>query len=75
MASLPACLVTYLLCFASFGLAESAARPQRRANSCKKPVATVKNGSYAGIYSADYDQDFFLGMPYATVSVSRCCSE
>ncbi|KAL2159564.1 hypothetical protein VTH06DRAFT_2133 [Thermothelomyces fergusii] len=29
------------------------------------PVVTVLNGSYAGIHSAEYNQDFFLGMPYA----------
>lgn len=31
------------------------------------PVVTVKNGSYSGIHSAEYGQDFFLGMPYAKV--------
>ncbi|KAF6844168.1 carboxylesterase family protein, partial [Colletotrichum musicola] len=29
------------------------------------PVVAVKNGSYTGIHSAIYNQDFFLGMPYA----------
>lgn len=29
------------------------------------PTAQVKNGTYAGRYSAEYNQDFFLGMPYA----------
>ncbi|KAG7384478.1 hypothetical protein PHYBOEH_009435 [Phytophthora boehmeriae] len=29
------------------------------------PTATVKNGSYYGVYQSTYDQDFFLGMPYA----------
>lgn len=29
------------------------------------PVVTVKNGSYEGVYSSEYDQDFFLGMRYA----------
>ncbi|AEO67420.1 uncharacterized protein THITE_125668 [Thermothielavioides terrestris NRRL 8126] len=32
------------------------------------PIVKVKNGSYAGIYSAEYNQDFFLGMPYAQVA-------
>lgn len=31
------------------------------------PTAAVKNGTYAGVYSAKYDQDFFLGIPYAQV--------
>jgi hypothetical protein len=45
------------------------------------PVVTVKNGSYEGLYSSQYDQDFFLGMRYSQVratSVTRsydcCCS-
>ncbi|TDZ22036.1 Lipase 1 [Colletotrichum orbiculare MAFF 240422] len=29
------------------------------------PVVAVKNGSYAGVHSAQYSQDFFLGIPYA----------
>ncbi|GKT63618.1 carboxylesterase family protein [Colletotrichum tofieldiae] len=29
------------------------------------PVVDVKNGSYVGIHNAEYNQDFFLGMPYA----------
>ncbi|KAJ5498814.1 Carboxylesterase type B [Penicillium expansum] len=29
------------------------------------PTATVKNGTYTGRYNAEYDQDFFLGIPYA----------
>jgi hypothetical protein len=29
------------------------------------PVATTKNGSFAGLYSSEYNQDFFLGVPYA----------
>lgn len=33
------------------------------------PTVAVKNGTYSGIYSNEYDQDFFLGMPYAQV----CC--
>lgn len=29
------------------------------------PTAQVKNGTYSGRYSAEYNQDFFLGIPYA----------
>jgi len=29
------------------------------------PTAQTKNGTYVGVYSAEYDQDFFLGVPYA----------
>ncbi|KAK2776262.1 carboxylesterase family protein [Colletotrichum kahawae] len=35
------------------------------------PVVAVKNGSYAGIHSAEYNQDFFLGIPYAKVTPER----
>lgn len=43
------------------------------------PIVTVKNGSYEGVHSAEYDQDFFLGMRYSqvwTTSMTRsyeCC--
>ncbi|KAH7120493.1 Alpha/Beta hydrolase protein [Dactylonectria macrodidyma] len=42
------------------GLLGSAAASQHSA-----PKVSVKNGTYAGTYSAQYDQDYFLGMPYA----------
>lgn len=35
--------------------------------AASSPVVTVKNGSYEGVYSPEYDQDFFLGMRYAQV--------
>ncbi|OKL59938.1 hypothetical protein UA08_04862 [Talaromyces atroroseus] len=28
------------------------------------PTVTAKNGSYYGLYNSEYNQDFFLGMPY-----------
>ncbi|KAL4882925.1 Alpha/Beta hydrolase protein [Aspergillus karnatakaensis] len=31
----------------------------------KAPRAHVKNGTYEGIYSPEYDQEFFLGVPFA----------
>ncbi|KAH4600359.1 carboxylic ester hydrolase [Parastagonospora nodorum] len=37
----------------------------RATDSVDAPVVQVKNGSYEGIYSAEYKQDFFLGVPYA----------
>lgn len=36
--------------------------------AASSPVVTVKNGSYEGLYSLEYDQDFFLGMRYAQVN-------
>ncbi|KAG5926473.1 hypothetical protein E4U42_003272 [Claviceps africana] len=31
----------------------------------QKPTVRVKNGTYQGVFSPGYQQDFFLGMPYA----------
>ncbi|KAJ9151369.1 Carboxylic ester hydrolase [Pleurostoma richardsiae] len=31
----------------------------------KPPTVKILNGTYQGVYSNSYDQDFFLGMPYA----------
>ncbi|KAK3319621.1 triacylglycerol lipase [Cercophora scortea] len=33
-------------------------------NTCP-PILQTRNGTYTGIYSSTYDQDFFLGVPYA----------
>lgn len=33
--------------------------------SCSAPTVTVMNGTYAGVYSPGYQQEFFLGMPFA----------
>jgi triacylglycerol lipase len=30
-----------------------------------EPAITVKNGTYVGIHSSIYNQDLFLGIPYA----------
>lgn len=35
------------------------------------PVATVRNGTYVGVHSTTYNQDFFLGMPYAQQPVGN----
>ncbi|CEL07886.1 hypothetical protein ASPCAL11040 [Aspergillus calidoustus] len=37
----------------------------------KSPKAHVKNGTYEGIYSAEYHQDFFLGVPFAQPPVDN----
>ncbi|EEY56697.1 lipase, putative [Phytophthora infestans T30-4] len=34
------------------------------------PTAAVKNGSYFGVYQPAYDQDLFLGMPFAQPPVN-----
>lgn len=33
--------------------------------SSRSPTATVLNGTYSGLYLPYFDQDIFLGMPYA----------
>jgi hypothetical protein len=38
-------------------------------NGTAAPTVTVRNGTYSGVFSPEYDQDFFLGLPYAKVSV------
>lgn len=34
-------------------------------DSASSPVAQLKNGTYVGAHSSQYNQDFFLGIPYA----------
>ncbi|KAG6004398.1 hypothetical protein E4U21_001118 [Claviceps maximensis] len=36
-----------------------------RDHKCQQPTASVKNGTYQGVYSPGYQQDLFLGIPYA----------
>jgi triacylglycerol lipase len=40
----------------------------RACNSTGRPTVTVKNGTYYGVHNPDFNQDFFLGMPFAKVS-------
>lgn len=35
------------------------------------PTAAVRNGTYIGVHSTTYNQDFFLGMPYAQQPVGN----
>lgn len=35
------------------------------------PTACVKNGTYQGVYSPEYNQDHFLGIPYAEPPVGN----
>jgi carboxylesterase type B len=41
-----------------FGLASCA-------YNASAPTVHVKNGTYVGVHSPEYNQDYFLGMPYA----------
>jgi hypothetical protein len=33
--------------------------------NCDPPAVNLDNGTYLGLYNQEYDQDFFLGIPYA----------
>jgi cholinesterase len=35
------------------------------------PTVALRNGTYTGVHSTTYDQDFFLGMPYAQQPVGN----
>ncbi|OJJ00300.1 hypothetical protein ASPVEDRAFT_51519 [Aspergillus versicolor CBS 583.65] len=48
----------------------ASATPSRRGDS-GLPKAHVKNGTYEGVYSPEYDQDFFLGVPFAQPPVDN----
>lgn len=47
-------LYVLALACAKFGLATGAG-----------PTATTRNGTYVGVHSNGYDQDFFLGIPFS----------
>lgn len=64
-------VVCSVLAFASVNASRIGLHHARQAaatNTSSSPTATVKNGTYQGLYSPEYDQDFFLGMRYAQVS-------
>jgi carboxylesterase type B len=56
----------YLTLFVPF-LAEAKAS----AETVTEPVVTIKNGTYVGLHSSAYNQDFFLGIPYARTPVGN----
>ncbi|ETN45761.1 uncharacterized protein HMPREF1541_09594 [Cyphellophora europaea CBS 101466] len=57
-------LTRLLLLTSIWGAACAPAPPWVEADS-SHPLVTVKNGTYAGVHSSTYDQDFFLGIPFA----------
>lgn len=40
-------------------------------NGSTAPTAVLKNGTYTGVYSGVYDQDYFLGVPFAQPPVGN----
>lgn len=49
--------------------AAAAAPTTSSAASSSAPTVTVKNGTYYGVHSEQFNQDFFLGMPFAAPPV------
>jgi carboxylesterase type B len=43
----------------------------RFVSAAASPVVTVVNGTYVGLHSDSYNQDIFLGMPYAQPPVGE----
>ncbi|KAF6797614.1 carboxylesterase family protein [Colletotrichum sojae] len=56
-------LTALSVCAMASGLVPRQALPSNDTGAA--PAVQVKNGSYYGVYSQSYDQDFFLGIPYA----------
>ncbi|KAJ9649718.1 hypothetical protein H2201_001863 [Coniosporium apollinis] len=55
-----------LLVVLAFAYAVAAGTPHHQGGKGnRQPYVRVRNGTYSGVYSAEYDQDFFLGIPYA----------
>lgn len=56
---------------AAFGCSISPALAAPVAGDADSPVptVTVKNGTFSGIHSQSYNQDYFLGMPYSQKAV------
>ncbi|KAI0125499.1 carboxylesterase [Xylariales sp. AK1849] len=58
-----------VLCACALHIVPALSAPVTENDISSTPTVTVRNGSYTGIYNAAYNQDFFLGMPYAQKAV------
>jgi hypothetical protein len=70
--------VVVLMLLATYALASACSMAFSRAIVSRQvqtasPFVTLKNGSYAGLYSPEYEQDHFLGMPYSKVGLVVAC--
>ncbi|KAH7014480.1 Alpha/Beta hydrolase protein [Microdochium trichocladiopsis] len=68
MAPLQTLLASALAGLATFG-SSTAILSTRRHDA--DPTVQIKNGTYRGVHSAQYNQDFFLGIPYAQPPVGN----
>ena len=61
---LPYASSVFPLLFAAFLVAQSSAQSTTTSDA-SGPTATTLNGTYTGRYVSEYNQDFFLGIPFA----------
>ncbi|KAJ8133121.1 hypothetical protein O1611_g501 [Lasiodiplodia mahajangana] len=59
-------LTTLALCLQAVGLIEASPRPTQ-----DQPTVKVRNGTLGGVYSPEYHQDYFLGIPFAQPPVGQ----
>jgi hypothetical protein len=64
--SLNAMMLSSYICSISLAIGATLAFPSVSSRQAT-PVAALKNGSYLGLHNSEYNQDFFLGLPYAQV--------
>ncbi|KAL4916162.1 Alpha/Beta hydrolase protein [Aspergillus aurantiobrunneus] len=60
-----------MLLEAFLGLSVLAVIGDAAPNGVSAPTVQVRNGTYAGVTNANYQQDFFLGIPYAQQPVGK----
>ncbi|OAG38359.1 hypothetical protein AYO21_07479 [Fonsecaea monophora] len=65
MILLPMCRLLYLLLGSAVWVASGSHAALIARQGSQAPTVKVKNGSYYGVYQSTYDQDLFLGMPFA----------
>lgn len=62
--------ISSLVGFAVLATATVLPAPISRRALAGAPTASTNNGSYYGIHNAAYNQDFFLGIPFAQPPIS-----
>lgn len=58
-------VTTYFLLLLLASSVSSLPHAASSTNGTASPIAVTLNGTYQGVYSSTYNQDFFLGVPYA----------
>ena len=57
--------MAFIFTLLTFAFLASSRSVEALSNSSSTPTATTRNGTYAGRYIPEWNQDVFLGMPYA----------